>query len=91
MVVQLVRLTTKVGSNLHDLVTRLDDLRIQLERSLGGDQIDQFLHWFDVGGFQGSLRENANTRDFPDYRGSQRPRRPWLDRDYHPTLLVRRD
>lgn len=32
--------TTKVGDVLHDLVARLNGLRVQLERPLGGDQID---------------------------------------------------
>src|SRR5262245_23960847 len=51
----------EVRHNLHDLIARLDDLRIQLKRSLRRDQIDQFVHRLNVRRFQKPLPQVAVT------------------------------
>ena len=45
----------QVGHDLHDLVAGLHDLRVELERPLRGDQVDQLLHRLDVRRFQRAL------------------------------------
>ncbi len=45
----------EVGGELQGLVGRLDDLAVEFEISLGLDEIDKFLHGFDVGGFEKAL------------------------------------
>src|SRR5688500_16909121 len=49
--------TSQVSDGLKRLIRRLDALAIQLERTLGLDQGDQFLHWIDIARFQISLKD----------------------------------
>ena len=49
----------EIRHNLHDLVARLHDLRIQLERALRRNQIDQLVHRFHVRRFQEPLPDIA--------------------------------
>ena len=51
----------QVGRDLHDLVAGLHDLRVQLERPLRGDQVDQLLHRLDVRRLRAPCRTHAGA------------------------------
>ncbi len=46
---------------MHDLVSGLDRLAIELKRSLGGDQVDQLLNGLDVGRLEISLAHHPGS------------------------------
>ena len=50
---------SQVRHDLHDLVTRLHHLRVQLERPLRRDQIDQLVHRLHIRRFQETLPDVA--------------------------------
>ena len=62
----------QVGHDLHDLVAGLHDLRIELERPLRGDQVDQLGHRLDVRRLQKSLPDVAEAL-LPGVAGSASP------------------
>ena len=52
---------SQVADHLQHLVGRLDDLRVQFEMALRGNQVHQLLDGFDVRGLQELLSKNAQT------------------------------
>ena len=65
----------QVRDVLHDLIAGLDGLRIQLERPLRGDQVDQFVDRLDVRGFQRTLLDRAEAVGAGHVLASARRRR----------------
>ena len=53
--------TAKIRDQRQDLIACLDRLRIEFERTLRGDQVDQLLHRFDVRGFEHPLANGPDT------------------------------
>ena len=43
------------------MISRLNRLRVQLKRTLCGDQVDQLLHWLDIRSLQKALSQLAET------------------------------
>src|SRR5262245_49910929 len=51
----------EIADLLQRLVRSLDDLAVELKRTLGLNQINQFGHWIDIGTLEKSLADDAEV------------------------------